>query len=183
MSLIYYEVMAEDINYEDVKICPECNAEFFAHIALCNGCGVELVRPGEELPQSVKSIPTISGSERDLVCVDQGDTVRLGELSRMLDGLEIPSEIVKPEGAGQGCGSGTLMLIVSAPLAEAAKQAIDEYWLKVHPELKDAHEREASDQCPACGAQVSATEAACSDCGLNLGGDEPPADSGNCGSC
>lgn len=48
----------------DTKICPQCNAEYYAHIEMCKDCEIPLVSPMTGLPDDVEMAET---GEHDLV--------------------------------------------------------------------------------------------------------------------
>lgn len=41
-------------NTTDTKICPQCNAEYYAHIEMCKDCEIALVNPMTGLPDDVE---------------------------------------------------------------------------------------------------------------------------------
>ncbi|MEK7773247.1 MAG: hypothetical protein AAB307_02780, partial [Deltaproteobacteria bacterium] len=161
---------------EDIKICPECGAEYFPHITVCAGCEVPLIRPGEE---AKRELPELQGSS---VCIEEGDIHRVNDLARGLKSAGIEYEIMKM-GTGKACSSsGGFGIFVDSALARAAVQAIDEFLHSTYPELKDAQDRMDAGLCPACGADLrGSTSGECPDCGLNLGDGSPGEDT--CGGC
>jgi len=151
---------------EDVKICPGCEAEYYAHISRCATCEVELVWPDEAEAARLE----IARAEADdqLVCIDQGDLERVGALKRGLKEMGITGRVLRFE---QGCSSSDgYGLFVAASLAERAAGELEEIWYRMHPELKEADERQQAGLCPACGADISHSRGLCPDCGLNIGG-------------
>ncbi len=168
----------------DIKICPRCDAEFFAHINECNGCDVPLINPGEA--PTYAGVPDAPTSIEDnlLVTIEQGDRAKIAELHNALSSREIPSEVINATAVAGSCGGG-FMLQVPGYLKETAIAAINEHWHELHPELKDGVEREASGECPACGFTLETTSSECPDCGLNLGGpdDDCSEPSSSCGPC
>ena len=171
----------------DIKICPKCDAEFFAHINYCNGCEVPLINPGEA-PVATTGTPTepTSREENLLVTIEQGDVAKIGELHNALEARQIPSKVINATAVAGSCGGGFL-LQVPGYLKETAVDAINEHWHKLHPELKDGVDREESGECPACGFTLDPPSPECPDCGLNLGIAESDDDcsepSGSCGPC
>ena len=161
---------------EDIKICPECGAEYFPHITECVGCEVPLIRPGEE---AKRDMPEPQGS---LVCIEEGDIDRVTDLVRGLKSAGIEYEIMKM-GAGKACSSsGGFGIFVDSALAGAAVRVIDEFLQRTYPELKDAQDRMDAGLCPACGADLRGSiSGECPDCGLNLGKGTPGNDT--CGGC
>jgi len=169
----------------DTKICPECGAEFYAHISECNGCDVPLVHP--DASPVMTGAPQIPGSDEALrlVTIEQGDLTKIAELHNALAACDVPSEIINATAAAGSCNGGFL-LQVPEYLKKTATTTINDHWHTLHPELKDAVEREESGQCPACGFALSSTAETCPDCGLNLGGpagDDECNSSGSSGSC
>ena len=172
---------------EDVKICPECGAEYFSHVEECKGCEVRLVWPGEVKERRAEK--AAAAADSPLVCVEEGTADRLAELAGALRAAGIEPQILRAHG-GKSCSSGSgLGLFVPQALAKEAVAAMDEYWLNLHPELKEMEERLGAGLCPACGAKLTMTTRGviteCQDCGLNLGG-PPGSGSGGgdgCGTC
>jgi hypothetical protein len=177
----------------DVKICPECDAEFFAHISECNGCHVALVSPcAPDLPEAT-TIPEpedfeLTEDNLRIISIEQGDIAKIDELHRALKARNIPSQVIV---AKQSCNGGFILQVPEYNVKNAFA-AIDDYWQKVHPELKEAATREDSGQCPACGFELNSSPESCPDCGLSLGGgtesdnndcSEPSDSSGSCGPC
>lgn len=168
----------------DVKICPECGAEYYAHVDMCRGCDVALVFPGQA-PQKRAA----DAGDSPLVCIEESSPERLGELIGALMAVGIEGKVLKMTAKG-GCGGGGTGLFVPEALAKEAVTAIDEYWLNKHPELKEMEDMLNSGQCPACGADIKVTTSGfvqeCPDCGLNLGGPaggDCDTGSGGCSTC
>lgn len=164
---------------EDVKVCPECDAEYFSHVDECRGCGVRLVWPGEEAPKVAKG-----AGDSPLVCIEEGDQTRLGELAGVLRGAGIETQILGTS-QGKSC-SGGIGLFVPQDHAKLAVETIDSYWLNKHPELKEMEQMLNSGTCPACGAKLGTNttvefSGTCPDCGLNLGGGG--GGGGDCSTC
>lgn len=171
--------------HEDVKLCPECGAEYFAHVNECRGCGVELKHPEEIEKQGF--VPE-SNPDAQLVCIDMGSYHKEAELAGVLKGLGVEEAQVLKAGSGGGCSSDGYGLFVPQDVAEKSARAVEEYWLKLHPEIKEAEDQMAEGRCPACGAECgSYTE--CPECGLFLGSSDggPPGggtpEGGDCGPC
>ena len=181
--------------HENVKICPECNAEFFPHIVECNSCDVELVTP-EEAAEGSETInamtvppPAITGEDAtlntltgELVCLETGSPKKLSELQGVLRERGIETELVKEgapaggEGIVGGGGGGSscnsqCMLLVGTQYRETAAEIIKGYWLKLHPELRNGEENADKGLCPCCGFKTGSAEE-CPDCGLYLGSTE-----------
>jgi hypothetical protein len=158
--------------YEDVKICPECGAEYFAHVQECNECGVGLVHPEEraKMEEARGEEPVHEGAEDPLVCVEEGSLSRVTEVAGALESVGIVNEIVKEEGPEGGCSKGErFSLLVPRNLAKGAVKAIEDYWHRLHPEIKEAKEMLGKGLCPCCGSNVEGMPV-CPECGLELEG-------------
>lgn len=179
----------------DTKICPQCDAEFYAHINECNGCNVALVSPDALASNGAAAMPEapaggdVSTEDLRLVSIEQGDIAKIDELHRALSARGVPSEVINASAAAGSCG-GAFLLQVPEYIKETAVAAIDAHWQTLHPELKDAMDREESGECPACGFKLDLTPDSCPDCGLSLGGAteddddcSEPTGSGSCGPC
>ncbi|MBI5888920.1 MAG: hypothetical protein HZB82_09485 [Deltaproteobacteria bacterium] len=164
---------------DDVKICPECGAEFFAHATNCNKCEVALILPGQEPPKKI-----IPQGEGEFVAIMTGPCDRLRELSTELDFIGIENKVLNTGGASCAANEG-YGLFVPASLANISLQAIEDFKIRIYPELRQAEERFLNGQCPACGADISSNPVECPDCGLNLsgGGGGGGCSDDSCGSC
>lgn len=164
---------------KNVKLCPHCLAEYFAHVTECRSCEVALVAP-EELSR-LKAAPKAEGA---LVCIEEGDHDRITGLAGMLGSLGIEAEVLKTPGGGCKGGYG---VFVAESVARVAAGKIEELWHRLNPEIKEAQARMEAGLCPACGSAFSPTDAECPDCGLYLGGegghggDCTPGGHGGCG--
>jgi ribosomal protein L40E len=147
---------------EDVLICPECGAEYYAHVKTCKGCGVALVRPGR-----AGEAPSASGS---LVCIEAGGYDRVSDMARSLKGAGFECGVLKTGGKSSCATGGEYGLFVDSAVASKAAMAIEDLWLKLHPEMKQTESRLLDGLCPACGARLQGAPSECPDCGLNLGG-------------
>ncbi|MFQ5737095.1 MAG: hypothetical protein ACE5GY_09590 [Thermodesulfobacteriota bacterium] len=148
---------------EQVKICPACSAEYYAHITECRSCEMALVTPEEfsraRAPQQ---------GEGALVCIEEGDYERITGLVHALGSLGIEAQVLKAPGGGCGGGFG---IFVHQSIARTAVQKVEELWHKLYPEIKEAEARMESGLCPACGSKFHPSDVECPDCGLFLGGD------------
>lgn len=150
---------------EDIKICPECDAEFYSHVEVCNVCNVPLKYPGELEGEFEGDSGTgidaesnrVPGAEGEYVCIDHGETRRLAELKGALSEVGIEAEILK-EQPGVSCGGSGFGLFVPESQGLAALNAIKEYWHRVHPELADAEELLEGGRCPGCGFDLESTQ-------------------------
>jgi rRNA maturation protein Nop10 len=169
---------------DDVKLCPECNAEYYAYIENCAECDVALVRPGEVAPEV--SMPDLD--EADLtgaptVCIAEGEIAKMHQIAEACEAVGIPYEIAKHEEtdecASKGCGPERYGVFVTEQVADGARRALDAY-MKQDSETSEARERMSKGLCPACGALTMSESEECPDCGLNLAG---PAEGGPGGGC
>ncbi len=159
---------------EDTRVCPECGAEYFAHIVSCATCEVQLVRHGEK-----KELPKPEG---ELVCVDEGTYERATELARELKKTGIECEVLNMS-KGKSCSSsGGFGLFVPLSIARHTVGKIEELMRRLHPELAEADSRQEAGLCPACGAPAKGA-AECPDCGLNLSGGGHGGCGDECGPC
>jgi hypothetical protein len=149
-----------------VKLCPECGAEYFAHITECGTCEVALIFP-EELEKG-----PAPKAEGDLVPIMQGDLQKMKEIAYGLKSKEIECQVLNAGGVGSSCCSsdGGYAVFVHQSIAREAARAADEVYRKLHPEIDEMDERYRQGQCPACGADARNAPGVCQDCGLNLGG-------------
>ncbi len=90
------------------------------------------------------------------------------ELSHMLQEKGIPSRISLTPGCSAGkCGS-TYLLLVTQEKVQIALDTIEEYYMVLHPEIRESQEWVAQGRCPACGHHTGADARECPDCGLML---------------
>jgi hypothetical protein len=153
---------ARKIMDEQVKICPECKAEYYAHITKCRSCDVALVSP--ETAHADK-MPAPQG---ELVCIEQGAYERILEFATLLESSGIGAKAlnIRP---GNSCSSeGGFGLFVQQSLAPASVKIIEDFCERVYPGMREAQERLAAGLCPACGADIKNAVSECPDCGLSL---------------
>jgi hypothetical protein len=137
----------------------------------CKECGVRLVYPEEKAKMEKEAAELASqGADESLVCIDQGPLSRLKEVAGALEVSGIDYEIVKGEGPG-GCASKAenFSLLVTKPFAKGALEAIEDYWHRLHPEIKHSKEMLVKGLCPCCGSNVEGLSV-CPDCGLDFEG-------------
>ncbi len=90
------------------------------------------------------------------------------ELADMLSENGIPSRLMLAPGCSAGtCGCKFHLLVAKENVQEALAN-IDEYYMTVHPELRESQEWADQDRCPACGHHVGKDAKECPDCGLLL---------------
>ena len=90
------------------------------------------------------------------------------ELSHMLSERGISSHIALAPGCSAGTCGCTFILLVAKKDVQAALGGIEEYYMLLHPEIRESQEWVDQGRCPACGHHVSADARECSDCGLPL---------------
>lgn len=164
---------------DEIKVCPRCDAEYYAHVEVCAKCEVALVAPAEAA-KAKAALPDAAGGE--LVCVMEGKLDRVTELARGLvkDGFDArPLRIPGSGGCSTDEGFG---IFVDRSQAAVAVRRIEELWHSLYPEMRAAQERMDAGLCPACGARLSTDNPACPDCGLFLG-DPSCFNDPSCGSC
>ncbi|UCG79113.1 MAG: hypothetical protein JSV21_04600 [Nitrospirota bacterium] len=151
----------------NVKLCPDCGAEYFAHIYQCADCGAVLLTPEENKAAQDEKQRRREQAVQDAVAIRQGDIKWMGELYNALIDAGISCTVVSDDGCNKGCCD-TCYLVVSREDAEKANESVEEYLRKVHPELQESHDLTSLGKCPACGSSVGSSDVECSDCGLTL---------------
>ncbi|HXX81614.1 MAG TPA: hypothetical protein VEI46_08690 [Thermodesulfovibrionales bacterium] len=147
------------------KICPECKTEYVPHIEKCADCGALLLLP-EELQKVQEEKKRLMGKAvEDEVVVREGDLDWMKELYAVLIDSGIPCTVRSDKGCKKSC-RGACCLVVSRGDVERAQERIEEYFMKIHPEIRTARELVSEGKCPACGSPVSANDRECPDCGL-----------------
>ncbi|MBI5887034.1 MAG: hypothetical protein HZB85_10725 [Deltaproteobacteria bacterium] len=164
---------------DDVKVCPRCDAEYYAHVNKCATCGVELVAPGN-LKQAKQALPDAAG---ELVCVVDGPRDRVLELSATLKKAGFAAQHLKVPDADGGCSTDKgYGVFVPKTQAQAAVKKVEGMWHELHPEMVEAQDRMNAGLCPACGTALRPDNPECPDCGLFLG-DPSCQNDPDCGSC
>ena len=102
------------------------------------------------------------------VVVREGDLSWLTELKTVLIDAAIPCTIHSDAGCKKSCCGDKCRLVVSPEDLERAQESIEEYFMKVDPELRASSELIREGKCPACGSPVGTGERECPDCGLPL---------------
>lgn len=162
---------------EDVKICPQCEAEYYAHVAVCKGCEVPLVHP-----QELNRKTGVHKAEGELVCIIEGPYDVMKDLSAGLKSAGIECEILNAGDPNSCSGPNVFGVFVPQSIFSEAVSAMKEAYHKIYPELKGTEDRYREGLCPACGADVKDAWGACPDCGLNLlGGGPHGGGGGDCG--
>jgi hypothetical protein len=102
------------------------------------------------------------------VAVKEGDQDWIKELADMLTEKGIANGITLAPGCSAGTCGCRFILLVAEKDVRAAHENIEEYYMIVHPELRESQEWAAQDKCPACGHDVGKDAKECPDCGLLL---------------
>ena len=92
----------------------------------------------------------------------------LKELPDLLSESSILSRLTLSPGCTAGTYGCRFILLVAEKNVQVALHSIDEYYMAVHPELRESQERADQDRCPACGHHVGKDAKECSDGGLVL---------------
>ncbi len=152
----------------EYKYCPECNSEFFPHVAECPDCYVTLKTP-EELEELRESQRQLAEEDaKKVVAIKQGEKDWILELHHVLvERGYLCSVTVSPSCSPGKCGE-SFFLLVPKEEAESAINCINEHNYKVHPEIKVSDELTAQGKCPACGFDAGIDAKECPDCGLIL---------------
>ena len=149
----------------DVNLCPQCGAEYFAHITDCAECKVPLQRP-EDLERERADF--ISEVGEDAVALTEGKMAELKDMRRVLDKEGIKAFINFASGCKPGGCNSTSILFVAKGNAEAAVSFLQKHFVPDNPEDSDHEEDITEDQCPACGFHAGVDAIECPDCGLAL---------------
>ncbi|MFQ5354756.1 MAG: hypothetical protein ACE5DR_07395 [Thermodesulfobacteriota bacterium] len=149
---------------ENVKICPGCNSEFFAHIERCSRCDLPLLHPGEERREATE----VQGEEGSLVLLESGTPDDMRWLSGRLKKAGFSPQVLNLSGGGGCCSSDGYGLFVEEPFAIEAMRKVEEIRLSAHPELVEMEGQISSGKCPACGADIGFALKTCPGCGLSI---------------
>ena len=163
---------------EDVKICPRCRAEYYAHITECKTCEVALIRPGEK----EKEVEVKSPLDKDpLVCVAEGDYEKMKAVSFALQEEGVKHKFLNAGSGKASCSSGPIFGIFSE-LSKADKTVmkVQDVWQRLYPSMNLDYD---AGKCPECGAPIKGTPNECPDCGLNPTGHGGDCSDGGCGTC
>jgi hypothetical protein len=168
---------------DNIKICPQCNAEYFAHAERCSSCEVDLVSPGEapeahhDHDHSVdeSDVPWPDGPSEVLM---EATLAILQDMGNVLNKNGLPYEIYekphiegvedKKNAASCRAGESEYAIVVPKAKMEESIKITEAHWYKQHPEQVESDKRASLGQCPACAAQLEDNPGECPDCGLNL---------------
>ncbi len=153
---------------QQIKICPDCETEYFPHIENCADCGAVLLSPEENKKAQEEKRQLKDKALENQVVVREGDKKWMEELYQVLIDSDIPCLITADAGCNKGCSADTRRLLVSSQDVEKANELIEEYYSEVHPEVQASKEMVSQGKCPACGSPVGDDAVECPDCGLTL---------------
>ena len=156
----------------NVKLCPECGSEYFAHVIDCAECKVTLVTSVEIERERAEEERFAGEVGKDAVAVIEGRVPLLKELRKALLGKGITSFINLSPGCKPGGCNSTSLLFVARKSAEAAVSCIKKHQGEELSESMDCEEEMDDENCPACGFEAGAKTKECPDCGLALVFDE-----------
>jgi len=151
-----------------IKICPDCATEYFQHIECCADCGTVLLLPDENKKAQEEKERLKDKALENPVVVREGDLKWMDELFNVLIGFSIPCAVNADTGCNKGCCGDKYRLLVSSKDVEKANERIEEYYMKIHPEIQGSKEMISQGKCPACGSPVGSDAVECPDCGLTL---------------
>jgi len=161
----------------DVRICPQCNAEYRPHIDECPACEVPTqafradsafeAGPGLARPERASDLPR--GTE--VTPIREADLDWCQGLADFLGEHGVPSRIVSPHGddcTTGGCNPRYLIAVRPQDLSRAAE--LDRAYLRQQVPEGDAYVDAMPDtHCPACGMELGPNQLECPECGLVVG--------------
>jgi hypothetical protein len=153
---------------QQIKICPDCSSEYYAHIERCADCGAFLLTPEDAEKIQEERQRTAEMALKDRVVVREGDLKWMRELYSVLIDSGIPCMISGDDGCNKGCCGDKLRLLVSSQDVEMANQRVEEYYAEIHPEIQASKDMISQGKCPACSCTVGSDAVECPDCGLTL---------------
>ncbi len=152
----------------EIKICPDCGTEYFAHIENCADCGAALLLPEQNRKAQEEKMRCMEKIVENPLVVREGDLKWINELYHVLIDSSIPCVIHVDTACKKGCRGNECQLLVSSKDAEKARERIEEHYMKIHPEIRSSKEMMSQGKCPACGSPVGSDTVECPDCGLAL---------------
>jgi hypothetical protein len=150
-----------------IKVCPDCNTEYYAHIENCADCGALLLHPDEFEKAEQQRRRCMDELLQNPVIVKEGDLKWIDELYHLLIDSKIPCT-VNLDGCNKGCCGDRYRLLVSSGDAERAGKLIEDYYAETDPEFRAARDNISQGRCPACSHPVGSDAVECPDCGLTL---------------
>jgi len=151
-----------------IKVCPDCSTEYFAHIEKCADCGTLLLSPEENKAAQEARARLMAQTVQNSVAIRKGDLKWIDELYHVVIDSGISCTVHVEDTCNKGCCGDTWELLVSEEDAERAQECIEEYFAEVHPEIRTSQELASEGKCPACCSPVSTGAVECGDCGLTL---------------
>ncbi len=153
---------------KQIKICPDCATEYFAHISQCADCNTDLLTPEDNEKIQNNRQQCRDKALENPVTVREGELGWMDELFNVLIDSDIPCVLTSDAACNKSCCGGSFQLLVSEKDGERAKERIEEYYAEIDPELRASNEMMNQGKCPACGHAVGPDTAECPDCGLIL---------------
>jgi rubrerythrin len=161
---------------EEIKVCPNCGAEYYSHIQQCVDCSVDLeYKSNNEISSSIDEFV-------ELVLIRSDEALFIKEFQRKLDEIGIQSiinvEYTPQHKSSHGhFGTGSYYSIyVSKEHEEKARALEHSLWTE---ELEQDNLKqeiilntENNQYCPACNAFVGIDAKECPSCGLFLSANE-----------
>ena len=159
----------------DTKFCPQCGAEYYAHVERCAACEIPLqtapfgmVPDTSTLPQTPKEF----APSESLSVVRQAGLDWCRDLADFLVDNGVSARVTSPPGEScstGGCGSTYVVVVRSVDLDRARE--LDQRHLELQVPGAEGLRQTASStsECPACGTAVGARDEECPDCGLFIG--------------
>lgn len=112
--------------------------------------------------------PISEKNNEEWVLVKDDTTDWIQELADMLTENNIPLRVTLAPGCSAGqCGCRHLLHVAKED-AQTALVCIEEYYMTLHPEIRESQEWADQGRCPACGHHAGADAKECPDCGLLL---------------
>jgi hypothetical protein len=159
---------------QQIKICPDCACEYYAHIECCADCGAVLLTQEELKMAEEEKKQTLEKALENQVVVREGEFKWMRELSAVLIDSGIPCMIDGNAGCNKGCSGSAHQLMVSSQDVEKAHERIEAYFTEIHPEIQTSNEMVKQGKCPACSAHAGPDAVECPECGLTLLSIEEP---------
>lgn len=156
---------------DSTKQCPECGAEYYAHIEECGTCHIKLLS-SKDIAEGRIDANSLSA----LTCIMEGPLDRLKEIAHGLDTAGFESRILNAKSDDEGddccatgCGSDTFGIYLSQSVAEKARLIARDLQNRMYPEIAEMEEQISKGNCPACGHNIEFALSECPDCGLYIG--------------
>jgi hypothetical protein len=172
---------------DNIKICPQCSAEYFAHAEKCSSCEVDLVLPGDasvgndhahDHSHEETGVPWPGGPIEVLV---EAPLEVLEDMGNVLNDHRMPYEIYQKTGEDEAeddksCKAKNPEYAIVVPKAnmEESIRITEKHWYALHPEQVESDGKTLLAKCPACAADLAGASNECPDCGLNLLGPASP---------